>query len=256
MNVIKDIPYGHTPHPDRVLDMYLPEEKSFPVFIYFHGGGLEFGDKIDGELLASYMVPRGVALISANYRMYPEAVYPEFFMDAAACVAWVKNHISEYGDCTGIYVGGSSAGGNISMMLCYDKRFLAPYRIDPLDIKGYVQDAGQPTVHYNILRERGIDQKKIIVDDSCALYHVGEAEKLSHQLFIYSDNDMENRPEQTVLMLSTLKHYRYDPEKIRVTMMHGTHCEYVGKKDENGDSILGKMIYEFVSDVERIEAEN
>ena len=62
-------------------------------------------------------------------------------------------------------------------------------------------------------------------------------------LFIYSDRDMENRPEQTLLTLSTLKHFRYDQSKIDVICAHGTHCAYCKATDENGDSVFGKMIY-------------
>ena len=38
-----DIPYGA--HSAQRLDIHLPECESFPVFIYFHGGGFESGDK-------------------------------------------------------------------------------------------------------------------------------------------------------------------------------------------------------------------
>ena len=42
-----DISYGKLKNPTQKLDVYLPECESFPVFIYFHGGGIEGGDNCD-----------------------------------------------------------------------------------------------------------------------------------------------------------------------------------------------------------------
>ena len=246
MKVLREIPYG--PYSDTTLDIYLPESNTFSVFIYFHGGGLEAGSKEMAENFAKELMENHIALVSANYRTYPTAVYPEFIRDAAAAVAWVKTHIAEYGACEKFYVGGSSAGGYLSMMLCFDKKYLAPYGIDPADLSGFIHDAGQPTVHFNVLRERGIDTRRVMIDESAPIWHVGTAERYAPMLFIVSDNDMENRYEQTVLMLSTLKHFGYDRSKIKYRLMHGTHCHYAAAPEEGGESVLGKLICDFIGE--------
>lgn len=47
---------------------------------------------------------------------------PEYTEDAAAAVAWAVKHIAEYGGSPSeIYVGGHSAGGYLTLMLCLDK---------------------------------------------------------------------------------------------------------------------------------------
>ncbi len=43
MKKILDVCYS--PEHQQLLDIYLPDCESFPVFLYFHGGGLEAGDK-------------------------------------------------------------------------------------------------------------------------------------------------------------------------------------------------------------------
>ena len=97
---------------DQKLDLILPEGNHFDgVFIYFHGGGLENGSKDADMAFIDYLAANNVAVVTANYRMYPDAKFPDFIDDAADCVAWVKNHISDYGYCDRIFVGGSSAGG-------------------------------------------------------------------------------------------------------------------------------------------------
>ena len=242
MRLIKDICYSN--YSECLLDIYLPESEKFCVFVYFHGGGLEKGDKTDVKVFAEYLVKNNVAVVSANYRMYPNAKYPEYILDSAKCVSWVFENISNYGKCEGIYVGGSSAGAYISMLLCFDKTYFAQYNIMPTDIAGYIHDAGQPTVHFNVLRERKIDSRRVIVDESAPIYHVGTETNYSKMLFIVSDNDMENRFEQTMLMQSTLKHFGFVAD---VKIMHGNHCKYINKKDENEESIFGRIIYSYIN---------
>ena len=229
----------------QYLDIYLPECEHFPVFIYFHGGGLEHGDKAHQQVLYKYLTSHGVAVVAPNYRMYPTAHYPDFLVDSAKAVSWTFKHIGTYGNATKIYVGGSSAGGYISQMLCFDASWLSVHGIKPSDISGYLHDAGQPTCHFNVLRERGLDTRKVIIDETSPLYHIDNSRSDSPMLIIVSDNDMENRYEQTMLLVSTLKHFGHT-ENVKLNVMHGTHCAYVNTVDENGDSILGKLVLEFI----------
>ena len=52
------------------LDVYYPEgQKNAPVVVWFHGGGIEGGNKhIDQELKNS-----GLVVVAANYRLLPKA---------------------------------------------------------------------------------------------------------------------------------------------------------------------------------------
>ena len=164
----KDIEYGFFPR--QKLNIYLPDKDEFDVFIFFHGGGIEGGckEKSPDEKFdfVSTVLDSGIAVVTANYRLYPDAVYPDFIRDAASVVAWVNKNIDKYGKCKKIFVGGISAGAYISMMLCFDKRFLAVHKIDISTLGGFVFDAGQPTAHFNVLREKGIDPKRVIIDDT------------------------------------------------------------------------------------------
>ena len=251
MKIIRDIPYAAESIAQE-LDVFMPEGKADKVFLYFHGGGLERGDKAKGERFADYLTDRGVAVVSANYRMYPEAKYPDYICDAAKAVKWTKEFIAKTFPGAELFVGGSSAGGYISMMLCFDASYLESEGLSNADIEGYFHDAGQPTAHFNVLKyDRGIDSRRIIVDDTAPLYHIGAAEEYSPMRFIVSDNDMKNRFEQTMLVLSTLKHFEYDQSKISHVVMHGTHCKYTcpDQKNDRGESLFGEMIFDFISTV-------
>lgn len=223
MRAIKDINYTLVNNEFHTLNIYLPERDKFKTFIYFHGGGLESGDKDDADNFSDYLNENGIAVVSCNYKLYPFTAYPEFICDAAAAVDWVFENIKNYGTATEIYIGGSSAGAYISMMLCFNKKYLSGYGINPMDINGFIHDAGQPTKHFRVLKEYGIDPKRIIVDEAAPLYYIGIEKEYPKMLFILSENDMENRYEQTMLMISTLKHYGV---KANIKILQGNHGQY------------------------------
>lgn len=101
----------------------------------------------------------------------------------------------------------------------------------------------QPTAHFNVLSQKEIDSRRVIVDETAPLYHVGTRDKYAPMLIIASDNDMQNRLEQTHLLISTLKHFGHEDD-IHFTLSHGNHCDYVGKV-ENGKSVFAQMILPF-----------
>ena len=239
-------------NPERALDIYLPNTDNFDTFVYFHGGGFVTGDKC-GKLsptVAKYFTDNGFAYVSANYRMYPNAQYPDFIRDAALAVAYVKKNIESFGGSGRVFVGGSSAGGYLSQMLCFDKKWLEFNNLKVSDIAGFVHDAGQPTTHFNVLRERGFDRRKLVVDEAAPLYYVGDAENYPPMLFILADNDMQNRPEQTELMLSTMRHFGYDMSRVeKAVIPDSTHSSYCRKLDDDGEPIFSKVIVEFLKKI-------
>ena len=238
MKITTDIVYKN----NQVLDVYIPEDGNYDsVFVYFHGGGIESGDKDHADVLAGYLTLNNTAVVSANYRMYPENSFPDFLYDAAAAVRWTMDNLK----CKRIFAGGSSAGGYMSMMLCFDPKYYASENIRPSDIAGYIHDAGQPTAHFNVLKYKGIDPRRVIIDETAPIYHIGMQEEYPPMLFIVSDNDMQNRYEQTILTISTLKHFEHE-DNVHLKVMNGTHCSYIKETDNNGDSVLGKIIFEFI----------
>ena len=228
MRKYEDIRYGDH-FENAFINFTLPDADTFPLFIYFHGGGFKGGNR-KGAPFAETMAQSGIGVASVEYRLYPDAKYPDFLDDGARAVAWIKANFARFGKAQGLYVGGSSAGGYLSMMLCFDERFLAKYGMHPDELAGYIHDAGQPTAHFNVLRERGLDARRVIIDETAPLYYVGTRDAYPPMLFIVSDDDMKNRYEQTMLTLSTLKHFGYDEKKIRLQVMHGKHCQYISKE--------------------------
>ena len=89
-----------------------------------------------------------------------------------------------------------------------------------------------------------MDHRRIIADETAPIYYVGLAKEYPPMRFIVSDNDMKGRYEQTMLMLSTLSHFGY--ERFDHVVMHGRHCEYCKKYNDDGESVLGGLIFDFI----------
>ncbi len=247
MKKIRDIAYG-TQAPERqLLDLYLPEGEVTDLFIYFHGGGLVNGGK-GGEEAPRFLIPLmenyHTAVISATYRMYPKAVFPEFVQDAASVVAWAKEHICEHKNVQRIFVGGSSAGAWLTAMLAYAPEYLGAHGIKTTDIDGYVIDSAQMTSHFNVIKERGFDPKRIIVDDAAPIYFIHEHTAFPKILVLVSDNDMPCRYEQNLMFLKTLQMYGCPQERVSFKLLEGwKHTEYL-----NDENIFADMVYEFMNE--------
>lgn len=227
-----------------LLDLYIPAgNEAFPLLIFFYGGGLESGSKEDISELAEEFASSGVAVAIPNYRLFPEVAYPVFIEDAARSIAWLKRNIDGYFSCKGIFVGGHSAGAYLAMMLCFDKTYLAKNGIDPDELNGYLFCSGQPTTHFNVLKYRGEDTRKVIIDNDAPICHIRS--NGAPMQIICTDNDVENRLEQTQLLISTLKCFRYEKE-VDFQLLHGyDHCNYMDRVD-NQHSRLFQVAFCFL----------
>jgi acetyl esterase/lipase len=90
-----------------------------PVLVYIHGGAWLIGDKREqGIPMMHELVQRGWVCVAINYRLSPRATWPAHIVDCKRAVAWVRQHIAEYGGDPGfIAVSGGSAGGHLSALL-------------------------------------------------------------------------------------------------------------------------------------------
>lgn len=151
------------------LDVYHPVERGFATVVWLHGGGLTAGSRFIPQPLRQ----KGVAVVTADYRLGPEHASPAYLEDAAAVIAWTLDHIARYGgDPARVFVSGHSAGAYLIAMATLDRRWLAPHGLDPSRIAGAIPLSAQMITHFVIRGERGIGEKQPAVDDLAPLFHV------------------------------------------------------------------------------------
>jgi acetyl esterase/lipase len=114
-----DIPYA-TLSSAQKLDIYLPEEGEgpFPVILAIHGGAFMMGDKADEQLNPMLNgLKYGYAVVSINYRMSGEALFPKNINDVKAAIRFIRANTRQYYfNPDKIAVWGGSAGGNLSAL--------------------------------------------------------------------------------------------------------------------------------------------
>lgn len=108
--------------PAQKLDIYLPDEgeRPFPIIFYIHGGGFAIGDKRDIHVLAFLKgLARGYAVVSVNFRLSDEGIFPAGLQDIKAAIRWLRANSEQYHlDGNRIAACGGSSGGNYAAMVC------------------------------------------------------------------------------------------------------------------------------------------
>lgn len=185
------------------LDIYYPKGiDDFPTVVWFHGGGLQSGEKWIPDGLKN----QKIAIVTVNYRLNPKVKAPAYIEDAAAAVAWAFKNIESYGgDASKIFISGHSAGGYLANMVGLDKKWLKAHDIDANDIAGLIPFSGHTITHMTIRAENNIPQTQPIVDEFAPLYYVrSDAPPL---LLITGDRELEmlGRYEENAYMMRMMK---------------------------------------------------
>jgi acetyl esterase/lipase len=124
---IKDIPYAEGGGRAHRLDIYRARAEPGgpsapagprPVLLYIHGGAWIIGDKREQGLpLMTHLAKQGWICVTANYRLSPKARFPDHLGDVKRALAWIKDHIAEYGgDPSFVAIAGGSAGGHLAAL--------------------------------------------------------------------------------------------------------------------------------------------
>ena len=89
---------------------------ALPCHIYYHGGGWVLGDLDSHDWVCRKIANTAqCAVLSVDYRMAPEHVFPAAYDDSLAAVDWaIANAAMLKIDASRLSVGGDSAGGNIA----------------------------------------------------------------------------------------------------------------------------------------------
>jgi acetyl esterase/lipase len=118
---VRNVRYARIGDVDVRLDVWHGEGRpsGCPVLLQIHGGAWILGSKNEQGLpLMQLLASRGWVCVSADYRLSPRATFPDHLVDLKRAIAWIREHIAEYGgDPELLVVTGGSAGGHLCSMV-------------------------------------------------------------------------------------------------------------------------------------------
>ena len=121
VHVERDIAYNDHGSRGR-LDVYTPEggvpKGGAPVLLQVHGGAWTIGRKDQqGIPLMNHLAAKGWVCVAINYRLAPRHPFPAHVIDVKQAIAWIKEHIADYGgDPSYVAITGGSAGGHLTAL--------------------------------------------------------------------------------------------------------------------------------------------
>ncbi len=117
---LADVPYvEESGHPRQVADVYRrPGLRDAPIFVFVHGGGWVLGSRRDQGLpLVTAMARNGWLAVAADYRLSPEATWPDHLHDVFRALRWVRRHAGDLGgDPRTLVIAGNSAGAHLAAL--------------------------------------------------------------------------------------------------------------------------------------------
>ncbi len=154
------VAYG--PLARQKLDIYQPSSTApaggWPTVVFFYGGSWNSGERATYRFVAEALAARGVLMLVADYRLYPEVRYPDFLRDSALALAFgLKESVRLGGNPKRLFVMGHSAGAYNAAMLALDARWLAPTGHTPAELAGWIGLAGP----YDFLPMTNVDAQPV-----------------------------------------------------------------------------------------------
>lgn len=113
-----------------------------PVMVFYHGGGFVIGSLFTYEPYCAEIARLlDLPVISIDYRLSPEHIFPAAAEDCEAATRWIANSPPELGlEVTGLITSGDSAGGNLTIVTTM------ALRDDPAAVPVLVQHPIYPVV--------------------------------------------------------------------------------------------------------------
>ncbi|GAB3229575.1 alpha/beta hydrolase [Mycolicibacterium hippocampi] len=111
-------PHGEVNQADIWRRSDLPRDGKAPVLLQVPGGAWSIGmRKPQAYPLLSHLADHGWICVSIDYRVSPRNTWPDHMVDVKRALAWIKEHIAEYGgDPDFVAITGGSAGGHLSAL--------------------------------------------------------------------------------------------------------------------------------------------
>ena len=123
VKLLRDIPYG--PDSAQRMDVYIPKDanNAFVIFMV-HGGAWSMGDKTNSGVIENKVLrwlPKGIIIVSINYRMLPKTKVSDQAKDVAMALTKAQILAESWGGNSSHFVlMGHSAGAHLIALLASD----------------------------------------------------------------------------------------------------------------------------------------
>jgi acetyl esterase len=167
---IEDVVYLHDGESELLARAYRPRTPDrVPALVYVHGGHWIAGDRLSGASICESLAAAGVLVLSIDFRMPPECMYPGSVADVHYAIRWLKQHAADLGS-EGSLVGAASdsSGGHtllLAAMRPHDPRYAqiplpeAPESDARLRFAVLFYPIVDPLARYWMAKETGLDYK-------------------------------------------------------------------------------------------------
>ncbi len=124
VEVTRGLAYGSDER--QLLDVFTSDRSSSkPVVVFVHGGAFVDGHRDRSDEIYSnvlyYFARHGCVGINMEYRLAPKHPYPAGTQDVEKAIAWVRDHVSDFGGSpASIYLIGHSAGAAHAASYAYN----------------------------------------------------------------------------------------------------------------------------------------
>jgi acetyl esterase len=100
----------------------------FPAVLEVHGGAWTGGDRFNNVSIAEALAADGVVVLSIDFRMPPQAGYPDTIADVNFGIRWLKTNAEKFNSRSDLVGGlGTSSGGHmvlLSALRPHDPRYM------------------------------------------------------------------------------------------------------------------------------------
>lgn len=137
----------------------------FPAVLEVHGGAWTGGDRLNNVAIAEALAADGVVVVSIDFRMPPQARYPDTVADVNLGIRWLKRHATWFSSRSDLVGGlGTSSGGHLLLLSAlrpHDPRYTKlPLGGADATLKFAIAcwPVADPLKRYNVMRETGNDR--------------------------------------------------------------------------------------------------
>jgi acetyl esterase len=262
---VQDIPYAQHPGGTLMARVYRPSgdqpQRTRPALVCVHGGAWTSGDRTRNAAFCERLARVGCVVASVDFRMPPEAGYPESVADIHLAVRWLKMRAADWGSSADAVGGvGFSSGGHQLMLVAmrpHDRR----YRRLPLaggeDIDAQLRyvvlcyGVLNPMRRYQMARRRGLEnlvnghdrywpsQADMAEGDVQLILERGERVELPPILAIQGTHDA-NLPADTAARFADA--YRKAGGVAELAMYDGAPHSFIRTDDGRGAAATERVI--------------